>query len=158
MCTAPLGCGLHCLSGAVLCTAPLRLCSELPLWGCALHCPFGPVLCTASLRLWSSLPLGAVVFTDSLGLCYALPPWGTVLFSAPLGLCSSLPLLSHALHCSSGAVLCTAPPVLWALGHCVQHGPSGLCFVLPLWGCALHFPPGAMLCSAPLGLCSALPL
>ena len=167
--TVPLcNCTLHCLSGALLCSAPLELFSTLPSWTvfstaplrhCTAHC--FPALYPAP---WA-LALTAIFET----LCSALSLLGTVLFcTAPLVLCSAQPLF--------GTLLCTAP----TLGHQALYCPSGaLCSALPFWGtvlctthgghcimraplvhCTLHCPPGA-LCSAlqhPGALCSIPPL
>ena len=174
--TAPLGCVLHCPSGAVLCTSPLGLYSAFSLWGCAQHCLFKAVLCASPLGCALHCHFGDVICPSG-AQCYALNILGTVLLgtvlcTAPLGLCYALLLWDCTLHCPSRAVpsgaLCSAQP-LWAVFYTA---PLGLCSALPLWGYALHCPSGAVLntasfrlwsvfslwdvlCTATLGLCSA---
>ena len=67
---------------------------------------------------------------------------------------SSFSILSHALHCSSGTVFCTATPVLCLLGTVFSTSPLGCVLHCPSGSVLCTFPPEAMLCTAPLVLCS----
>ena len=157
----------HCAS-ALLSWGTLLSGTELftvPLCNCTLHCLSGALLCSAPLELFSTLPSWTVFSTAPLRHCTAhcFPalypaPWALALTAIFETLCSALSLLGTVLFC-------TAPLRYFAL-HCPHPGTPGS--VLPLWGtvlctailghCALHYPWWALhYACPPCALHSALP-
>ena len=140
LCTAPLCCGIYCLSGAVLCTAslwhcfisaPLGLYSSLPILSHALHCSPGALLCTATPVL---CPLGTVFSTISLDCVLHCPFWA-VFCTTPLCtvLCTA-PIFGLYFNCPyRGTMLCALP--FWVSVLCSAN------YALPVWA-VLHYPSG----------------